>query len=46
MYAPDPTGGWAQTISRRLEETKPNNEGGGKKIGVEVVGCRGDLPHL
>ena len=31
MYAPDPIGGWAQTISGSSEETKPDNEGGGKK---------------
>ena len=45
MYASDPIGGWAQTISRSLEETKPDNEGSGKKRGVEMVGCRSDLAN-
>ena len=46
MYASDPIGGWAQTIGRSSEETKPDTEGSGKKRGVEMVGCRSDLPHL
>ena len=44
MYALDPIGGWAQTIIRSLEETKPDNEGGGKKRGIEVIRCKSDLP--
>ena len=46
VYEPDPIRGWAQTISGSSEETKLDNEGSGKKRGIEVVRCRSDLPHL
>ena len=46
MYASDPIRGWAQTFSGGSEETQPNSEGSGKKRGIEVVRCRGDLPNL
>ena len=46
MYASGPMGGLVQTITRSSKETKLDNEGGGKKRGVEVVGCMSDLPHL
>ena len=46
MYAPDPIRGWAQTFSGSSEETQPNNEGSGQKIGIEVVRCKSDLPYL
>ena len=46
MYAPDPIRGWAQTLSRSSEETKHDNEGSGKKRGIEVVRCMSDLPYL
>ena len=46
MYASDPIRGWAQTFSGGSEETQPDIEGSGKKIGIEVVRCRSDLPYL
>ena len=46
MYLPDPIRGWAQTFSGGSEETQSDNEGSGKKKGIEVVRCRSDLPHL
>ena len=46
VYAPDPIRGWAQTFNGGSEETQPNNEGSGKKRGIEVVRCRSNLPHL
>ena len=46
VYALDPIRGWSQTFSGGSKETLPNNEGSGKKIGIEVVRCRNDLPHL
>ena len=46
VYAPDPIRRWAQTFSGGSEKTQPDNEGSGKKIGIEVVRCRSDLSHL
>ena len=46
MYASDPIKGWAQTFSVGSEETQPDNEGSGKKRGIEVVRCMSDLPNL
>ena len=46
VYAPDSIRGWAQTFRGGSEETQPNNEGSGKKRGIEVIRCRSDLPHL
>ena len=46
VYAPDPITGWAQTVSGGSEETQPDNEGSGKKRGIEMVRCRSDLPNL
>ena len=43
MYASGPMGGCAQPITRSSKETKLDNEEGGKKIGVELVGCMSDL---
>ena len=46
VYALDPIRGWAQTVNGSSEETQLDNEGSGKKRGIEVVSCRSDLPHL
>ena len=46
MYVIDLIRGWAQTVSGGSEETQPNNEGSGKKRGIEVIRCKIDLPHL
>ena len=46
MYAPDPIRGWEEMFSGGSEETQPNNDGSGKKIGIKVVRCMSDLPHL
>ena len=46
VYAPDSIRGWAQTFSGGSEDTQPDNEGSGKKRGIEVIRCRSDLPHL
>ena len=45
MYALDPIRGWAQTFSGGLEKTQPDNEGSGKKRGIEVVRYINDLSH-
>ena len=46
VHASDPIRGKAQTFSGGSEETQPDNEGSGKKRGIEVVRFRSDLPHL
>ena len=46
MYASDPIRGWAQTFNGGSDETQPDNEGSGKKRGIEMVRCKSDLPHL